>query len=628
VPPELCRSVARPPNGPGWTHEIKFDGYRIQLHVKAGRARLFTRRGLDWTDRFPEIANEGSTLPDCLVDGEVVAFNQKGITDFSRLQDALSKGKTQALVFFAFDLLYAGGADLRGEPLERRKAALKSLLGDGKARHARLRYVEDFRLPGSAMIDAACEMGLEGIVSKRLAAPYRSGRGEDWTKAKCRGGQEVVIGGWWGDENNLRSLLVGAFRGGRLVYLGRVGTGFNRDLSADVLKVLRPLQRARSPFEGVNAPERAAGVRWVEPKAVAEIEYSTLTSAGLLRQASFKGLREDKPARSVVIEALPQAEDERSEAVSKKPNASRGRPAPRDDEVSGIRISHPGKAMWPAAGRNPAVTKLDLARYYEAAAPRILLHVAGRPISMLRAPDGIEGQHFFQRHAMQGGPKFRLMKVRHEKEPYVTIDDTAGLVSLAQAGVLEIHPWGSKKDDPETPARIIFDLDPAPDLGFARVMEAARELRARLERAGLVPFVKTTGGKGLHVVVPVRGSPKAPATWPDAKEFAHELCLQMEKDSPQKYTTTISKKARGGKIFLDYLRNDLTSTAVAPWSPRARPGATISLPLKWSELKTGLDPKKFTIYAATALLRRADPWAGLDASAKSLEAARRKIGLN
>ncbi len=620
--------MARPPNGPDWTHEIKFDGYRIQLHVKAGRARLLTRRGLDWTERFPEIAAEAAALPDSLLDGEVVAFNEKGITDFSRLQDALSKERTQRLVFFAFDLLYAGGADLRGEPLERRKRELKNFLRKHARRQSRLRYVEDFRFSGSVMIDAACEMGLEGIVSKRLAAPYRSGRGEDWTKAKCRGGQEVVIGGWWGDESNLRSLLVGAFRGGRLEYLGRVGTGFNRDLSSDVLKVLRPLRRASSPFQGANAPDRTAGVKWVEPRAVAEVEYSTVTSAGLLRQASFKGLREDKPARSVIVETHLRTDNERPKAVNAESKSSRGKSAPRNDEVSGIRISHPDKAMWPPAGRNPAVTKLDLARYYATAGSRILPHVAGRPISMLRAPDGINGQQFFQRHALRGGPDFRLMKVRHEKEPYVTVDDISGLVSLAQAGVLEIHPWGSKKDDPETPARIIFDLDPAPDLNFGRVIDAAKELRERLADAGLVPFVKTTGGKGLHVVVPVKGTPKSPASWADAKGFAHALCLQMEKDSPQKYTTTIAKKARGGKIFLDYLRNDMTSTAVAPWSPRARPGATISVPLKWSEVKSGLDPGKFTIHNAKLLLRRADPWAGLDAAARSLAAARKKIGLD
>ena len=614
--------IAEPPSGEGWVHEVKFDGYRTQLRIQNGRARLFTRRGLDWTERFPEIAQDARKLPDCVIDGEIVAMNGKGISDFSQLQAALSDEKTQHLVFFLFDLLYADGRDLRGEPLSMRKARLAALLKRYVPRAHRLRYVEHFRGTGPDVIAAACKINLEGIISKQLTAPYHSGRSDNWTKAKCRGGQEVVIGGWWGDESKLRSLLVGAFGNGKFIYLGRVGTGFNASLSSDVLKRLRPLKRATSPFEGPNAPPRTRGVNWVEPKAVAEIEFSTITSAGLLRQASFKGLREDKPARAVVPESQPAAKQERNSDVPKKRSA-----IVRDDEVAGIRISHPDKAMWPALGRAPAITKLDLARYYEAAAARMLPHIVGRPLSLVRAPDGIKGPHFFQRHAMQGGPKFRPMKVEREKESYVTIDDKSGLVSLAQAAVLEIHPWGSKKDEPEVPARIIFDLDPAPDLNFAHVIEAAKELRKRLEACGLVPFVKTTGGKGIHVVVPVKGTPKKPATWPDAKDFARELCLQLEKDEPDKYTITISKKARGGKIFLDYLRNDITSTAVAPWSPRARDGATISVPLKWSEVRIGLDPKRYTILTAKPLLKRLDPWAKIDVSAASLDAARKKLGL-
>lgn len=606
-------------------HEVKFDGYRTQLHVHNGRAKLLTRKGLVWTHRFPEIADGARKLPDCVVDGEICAMNDKGVTDFSKLQHALSDEKTQDLVFFLFDLLWAGDRDLRGEPLSLRKANLERLLQRYAPRSHRLVYVEHFSGAGADVLEAACRIHLEGIISKQLNAPYRSGRSDSWTKAKCRGGQEVVIGGWWGDSQKLRSLLVGAYQGGKLTYLGRVGTGFNAGLSADVLKVLRPLKRTTSPFEAGEAPPRTKGVNWVEPKVVAETEFSTITAAGLLRQAAFKGLREDKPARSVVIEPQPAAKHEGTSVMPKKPAAQSK--SKREDEVAGIRISHPDKAMWPAAGKTRAVTKLDLAEYYEAAADRMLPHLVGRPLSLVRAPDGINGQHFFQRHAMQGGPKFRQMKVRDQRDPYVTIDDESGLVSLAQAAVLEIHPWGSKKNEPTVPERIIFDLDPATDLNFARVIEAAKELKKRLEACDLTPFIKTTGGKGLHVVVPVKGTPKKPATWPDAKEFAHEICLQLEADQPDKYTTTIAKKARGGKIFLDYLRNDLTSTAVAPWSPRAREGATISVPLKWSEVKAGLDPKRYTILTAVPLLKRADPWADIAKSAGSLDAACKKIGL-
>jgi bifunctional non-homologous end joining protein LigD len=622
VEPQLCRIVAAPPGNSGWEHEVKFDGYRLEIRIENGKARLLTRRGLDWTGRFPEIATAGNALPDCLVDGEVIALNADGVSDFSKLQAALSEKKTSSLVYFAFDLLWANGRDLRSEPLSQRKEALLEILKRQASRAHRIRYVEHFTSSGDAMLEAACRMNLEGVISKRLDAPYHSGRNDSWTKSKCRGGQEVVIGGWWGGDNELRSLLVGAHRNGKFIYLGRVGTGYNTRNTPPLLKTLRPLKRKTSPFEGAQAPPRQRGVIWVEPKLVAEVEFGTITAAGLLRQASYKGLREDKPALSVVPEAQPGAKHEGRADLAK---AKSGTHSKHDAEVSGIVITHPDKPLWPKSGKIRAITKLDLARYYEAAAKRILPHIEGRPISMVRAPDGIEGQQFFQRHAMKGGPKFRPMKVPGEEQPYVAIDDEEGLVSLAQAGVLEIHPWGSGKDKPLTPARIIFDLDPAPDVTFDRVIAGAKELKKRIEALGLEAFVKTTGGKGIHVVTPVKGTPAKPITWADAKAFAKALCVQMEEDEPRSYTTTISKSARGGKIFLDYLRNDKTSTAVAPWSPRARPGATISMPLEWKALRAGLDPKAFNILAAGKLLKRTDPWAKIDAAAKALAPAMKKL---
>jgi bifunctional non-homologous end joining protein LigD len=601
-------------------HEVKFDGYRMQMREERGRVQLLTRRGLDWTHRFAEIAQEGAALPDCLLDGEICALNKEGVSDFAGLQQALSEEKTGGLIYFIFDVLYADGSTLLNEPLSRRKEILQALLKRHVPHAKRLRFVPHFTSAGEAMMSAACRMHLEGVISKRLDAPYRSGRGDAWTKAKCRAGQEVVIGAWWGDGEKLRSLLVGAYRGGKLIYMGRVGTGFNAQTSQALLDKLKPLKRATSPFEGPDAPPRTREVNWVEPKLVAEVEFGTFTSAGLLRQASYKGLREDKSARSVVIEAQPAAQII-EEAMPRKTKISK-----EHSEIAGIVITHPDKELWPAAKPDPAFTKLDLAQHYEAFADRILLHIAGRPISMVRAPDGIDGQKFFQRHANKQGIKARPIKAKGEPEPYVAIDDLEGLISLAQAAVLELHPWGAKKNEPDVPERVIIDLDSGPDVEFETVIATAKELRQRFKDCGLEPFVKTTGGKGLHVIAAIKGSPRKPAEWPDVKDFAHRLCLQMEKDNPSAYTTNMAKKMRHGKIFLDYLRNDRTSTAVAPWSPRARAHAPIATPLNWPQVKKGLDPLAFTLRTASALLKRADPWADLHKSASSLETARKKLG--
>ncbi len=611
--------MAQPSSGERWGHEIKFDGYRVQLRVAGGKAHVLTRRGLDWTQRFSEIAADAGGLPECLIDGEVVALDDDGISDFAMLQDALARQKTAQLVLFAFDLLHAQGRDLRDEPLEARKQLLKTLL---KGAPSRLRYVEHFASDGEAMLRAACRTRLEGIISKRLDAPYRSGRGEAWTKAKCRAGQEVVIGGWWGDAKTLRSLIVGAYRDDRLVYLGRVGTGFNATLAREVLDVLTPLRQAVSPFAPDRNLPRQKGIVWVKPVTVAEVEFATITSDGLLRQASFKGLREDKDAKAVMPEAHPQA-GEGELAVATKAKAARGK---SDPEICGITITHPDKVLWPKSKTSPAISKRELAEYYEMAADRLLPELKGRPLSMVRAPDGIEGERFFQRHALMGAAgKIATIKVAGEKQPFLSIAKACDLVALGQAGVLEIHPWGSKAGEPEVPARLVFDLDPNPDVPFARVISAAKEMKARLEQCGLTAFVKTTGGKGLHVVTPIKGSAKKPATWDAAKLFAHVMCQTMERDDPAHYTTNMAKKQRGGKIFLDYLRNDRMATAVAAWSPRAREEATIALPLAWSALTAKIDPREFNIANAKTLLKRADPWKDMMKKAGSLEAASKRL---
>ncbi|HEY5336815.1 MAG TPA: DNA ligase D [Rhizomicrobium sp.] len=618
VAPQLARLMQAPPTGDKWVHEVKFDGYRMQMRVEGGKAKLRTRKGLDWTERFPEIAKDGSALPDCIIDGEICALNKEGSSDFGLLQNALSDHKTGGLIFYLFDCLFAQGHDLREEPLSDRKTVLEQLL-----KHAggstRLRHTPHFIQSGEAMLTAACKMNLEGVISKRVDAPYQSGRGDSWTKSKCRGGQEVVIGAWRGTATTLRSLLVGTHQGGQFVYMGRVGTGYTGKTAADLLKKLKPLQRKTSPFDG--GERGGADVRWVEPKLVAEIEFENITQDGLFRQAAFKGLRQDKPADSIVPEIAADAPPKEKRAMS----AGKKRVS-KDDSVLGVRISHPEKELWPKSKLGPAVTKLDLARYMADAAERMLPHITDRPISVVRAPDGIDGQHFFQRHEMKGTAAPMLaIKVKGEAQPYLGVDSVKALVALAQQAATEIHPWGCKAGDPETPERIILDLDPAPDVPFARVVEGAKELKKRLEKLGLTPFVKTTGGKGLHVVIAIKGTPKTPARWEDAKAFAKALATRLEKDMPDRYTTTIAKKARNGKIFVDYLRNDKTSTGVAPWSPRAREGATVAVPLEWKDVTAKLDPKKFTIHTAAKFLKKADPWKGLAKSAKPLDAAIKKL---
>ncbi|HEU4515850.1 MAG TPA: DNA ligase D [Steroidobacteraceae bacterium] len=615
VPPQLARLVAHAPEAQGWAHEIKFDGYRMQMRVASGRCALRTRKGLDWTERFPEIARAGARLPDGLFDGEVVALDSRGVPSFSALQAALMDGETGELVFFIFDLLHANGHDFRGRALSERKSRLEQILHARKI-DARLRYVEHFETAATAILQSACRMELEGVVSKRLDAPYLSGRSEAWVKTKCRAGQEVVIGGWTVRDGHLRSLLAGIHKDGRLVYVGRIGTGFGAEKVRPLLRALKPLVSSESPFEGEGAPRTAPEVRWARPRLVAEIEFAGFTGDGMIRQAAYKGLREDKPAAEIGEE-------------KPAPRAQRARKAAHaaGNVVMGVSISNPDKAMWPDANDGRPVTKLDLARYFESAGAWMLGHVEGRPCSIVRAPDGIGGQRFFQRHAMHGTSSLlKLVKVRGESKPYLRIDSVEGLVAIAQSGGLELHPWNCVPGRTSVPGRLVFDLDPAPDVPFERVIEAAREARERLESLGLVAFCKTTGGKGLHVVTALAQPRGRTLDWRVAKEFAHAVCLQMEADSPERYVVSMSKKARVGRIFLDYLRNGDKATAVAPLSPRAREGATVSMPLAWSQVKRGLDPSKYTVRSAVQLLARSGAWAGYGRSARPLpkEFLRRK----
>jgi bifunctional non-homologous end joining protein LigD len=617
VEPQLCRLVGAPPLSSGWVHEVKFDGYRLQLRVVRGAATLTTRSALDWTARFAAIAQAARKLPDCLIDGEVVALDHHGVPSFAALQAALAEEQTDTLIFYAFDLLYEKRADLRRLPLSERKARLARLLHGISSE--RIRFVEHIDARADEVLTSACKMGLEGIVSKRLDAPYTPGRGDAWRKTKCRAGHEVVLGGWTTEGGTVRSLLAGVNRDGRLVYVGRIGTGFGRQAVALLHPKLKALTTDRSPFSGANAPAAQSNVRWLEPKLVAEIEFAGWTGSGMIRQAAFKGLRQDKPADEVVAE-MPKAADRQERPPDAAVSSGGGA------TVMGVTLSKPDKALWPDALDGRAVTKRDLALYFEQVGAWMLPHLEGRPCSLVRAPDGVGGQQFFQRHAMAGISKlFDLVKVKGDRAPYVQIDRIEALAAVAQMGALELHPWNCAPHAPEVAGRLVFDLDPAPEVAFTAVIEAALELRQRLEAVGLAAFCKTTGGKGLHVVTPLRSSGRDAVSWPEAKNFAHVVCAQMAHESPEKYLDTMSKRQRVGRIFLDYLRNDRTSTAVAPLSPRARAGAPVSMPITWSQVKPGLDPKRFTVRTVPALLRKSKVWKDYPRAAGSLAAAIRKI---
>lgn len=593
IAPQLAKLWEVPPEEDGWAHEIKFDGYRIQLRIDRRKVTAWSRSGLDWTEKFPEIVAEAAKLPDGILDGEVCALAEGDRPDFPALQAALQAGDTAGLVYFAFDLLWADGEDLREQPFETRKENLKAFVLP-TARQRRIRFVPHFVSPGESLRQSSCSMGLEGIVSKQLDAPYRSGRGELWVKTKCKGRQEFVIGGYSRGTagKSIGALLMGVYDGDELRYRGRVGTGFNAKISTLLGKAMRPLIAKSSPFTGTQ-PEKTSDVIWLKPKLVGEVEYGGWTGDGLLRHAAFKGLREDKPAKSVGGEG-------RAVGKAKIPNAQ-----------SKIALSNPGKRLWPKDG----VTKSDLAEYYARMAEPLLRFAGNRPVSIVRAPDGIEAETFFQRHHNRGTSSFiDKIKLAGDKQPYLVVKDAEGLRAMAQWGVVELHPWGSTAKNVEKPDQMIFDFDPDAAVPFSLVKKAALAMRDRLADFGLASFPKLTGGKGIHVVVPL----KPRAGWKEVKAFTHALALAFEEADPAHFIAEARKAKRKGKIFVDYLRNDRSATAVACWSPRARPGAPIAVPITWEYLER---QKKLPVYSMKRLeaaLKHIGDWDDFEASRQVL----------
>jgi bifunctional non-homologous end joining protein LigD len=610
IAPQLCLLVERPPSGDNWIHEIKFDGYRVQMRIENGDVTLKTRKGLDWTPKFGAIAKAARALPDGIVDGEIVALDHRGSPDFAGLQAALSDGKTDDLIFFAFDLLFLRGQDLRQQSLVDRKQALKGLIEKAYGKDlTEIRYVEHFESGGEAVLKSACRMSLEGIVSKQASARYASGRTDSWTKAKCRAGHEVVIGGWNSNGTQFRSLMAGVYRGDHLVYVGNVGTGYGAEKVLRLMPKLKAAASETNPFGGKDAPRKKAGMHWLKPELVAEIEFAGFTGGGMIRQASFKGLRQDKPAKEVEAET-PAPADKTDIAEPRSPSKrAKSSSATSNGIVMGVPLSRPDKILWPDEGEG-AITKLDLATYFESVGAWMIEHLKGRPCSIIRAPDGIGGQRFFQRHSMKGGSNLlEEVTVSGDRKPYLQIDRIEGLAAVAQSAGVELHPWNNQPGDPALPGRLVFDLDPAPDVEFEAVIDAAKEMRDRLTDLGLVSFCKTTGGKGLHVVTPLARPKKGQRlTWNEAKQFARDVCSQMANESSDRYLINMSKAKRTGKIFLDYLRNDQFSTAVAPLSPRGRSHAPVSMPITWPQVKHGLDPTQYTIHTVPQLLRKSKAW--------------------
>jgi bifunctional non-homologous end joining protein LigD len=616
VEPELATLTAKPPTGADWLHEIKIDGYRVFCRRDGEKVAFLTRTGQDWTKKFGRLDAAVRALPGqrFALDGEVAVFDAKGRSNFGDLQDALSEGRDERLALMAFDLLYLDGKDLRGAPLTERKKLLRALIPK-EAETAALRYSDHIEGSGEAIFKEAGRRGLEGIVSKRADAPYRSGRVGDWIKAKCIQRQEFVVGGFTEGEGarkgGVGSLLLGYYEGGVLRYAGHVGTGFTAQGAIDLRERLARLKIAKPAYAEVPKEARPGAI-WVRPDLVGEVEFTNWTGDGVLRHPSFQGLREDKPAKAIGRE--------RAAALGgAAPFKKSANPA---NTVAGVVISHPDRKVFPDSN----ITKLDLARYYDSVAEWMVPEVAGRPLSLLRCPEGIAGQCFFQKHFEHGLESLRRVAIEeeHATREYLVLRDAHDLVALAQEGIVEIHPWGALADDANKPDRLIFDFDPAPELPFAAVIAAAKSLRKMLTRLKLASFVKTTGGKGLHVVLPLRRD----VAWDALKNFAQAVALLTVENDPDRFTANPLKKERKGKIFVDYLRNARGSTAVAAYSVRARPGAPVALPVRWEELERGFNPARYDLKTVPKLLRarRADPWAEIGKTKQSIAAAIKALG--
>lgn len=621
IVPQLATLVTASPKGEDWVHELKYDGYRILCRLKDGQATLLTRNGHDWTAKLPHIAQAMTdlTVEAAWLDGEVVALSPDGHISFQALQNAFDAHSDRHLIYYVFDLLYLNGYDLREASLLERKRLLSALLKD-RPSSSLIQYSDHIAGRGDVAFAEACRSGMEGLIAKRADAPYLAGRNRNWVKVKCGHRQEFVIGGFTdpaGSRSAFGALLLGVYDAqGRLQYSGRTGTGFTDRSLKELHARLKKIERKQPAFMNPPVGSEARGVHWVKPTLVAEVAFAEWTNEGQLRQASFQGLRADKDARSIIRERPRASASPKKSGGNGRPAQSRRKTARQGTSasarsfeeasvVSGVTLSHPERVLFPEQG----ITKLALAQYYESVKEWILPHVEDRPLTLVRCPEGYKKECFYQKHAGDQIPKV-VGRVEIPEDDgsswYMVADTLPALVGLVQMGVLEIHTWGAKRDQLERPDRMILDLDPDPAVEWPVVVEGAQLLRTLLEELELTSFVKTTGGKGLHVVVPLQRA----HTWDEVKAFSKAIADHLVGAIPERFLATMSKQKRKGKIFIDYLRNARGATAVAAYSTRARPLAPVSVPLAWDELSVDLRSDHFTLDNISERLERLrrDPW--------------------
>lgn len=641
VTPELATLVKEAPPGEAWVHEMKLDGYRMLCRVENGKASMVSRNAKDWSGVFAAVERCAARLPvdNAWLDGEVVVMEADGRTSFQALQNALSTDHSERLRYFLFDLPYVNGYDLRGAPLLERKRVLETLLA---AAPETLRYSEHIEGSGAEVYRQACKLGMEGIISKRAQSGYHAGRSKDWLKVKCSLRQELVIGGYTdpeGTRSGFGALLLGVHEpDGTLRYSGKVGTGFNETTLNTLYRRLKALEVDKAPFSNPPRGYEAKGAHWLKPELVAEIEFTEWTHDGTLRHPSFQGLREDKKAKDVVRERPKDTNeviDKESSPASpgRKKTAKAG--ASRAGEkhgaaesgrglVAGIKISNPDKLLYPEAG----VSKVDVARFYERIADWLLPHLRDRPLTLVRCPNGWEKSCFFQKHPdAKVSELIERVKVKESAGTtlYMMANSPGALVALAQMGAIELHPFGSSAPKLDCPDRITFDFDPADDVSWKTLVEAVHLLKTLLEELGFHTFIKTTGGKGLHVVMPIR-----PALgWDDIKTFTKAVAELMVKSFPERFVATVTKSKRHGKIFVDYLRNAEGATAIAAYSLRARANAPVATPIGWDELAKDIRREHFNIGNVVQRLdtMKKDPWAGFFEVKQSVtKALMKKVG--